>query len=204
MSRRVRGYHGTNFLTADAIVNRRLTFEATIGPEAWLGRGVYFWEENLALGIQWARRRCERLARESGQIDVPAVIVADIDLSHCMDLCQAEWAEAVQDMAAQTTVIPPQHGPVFWTANGSRNEISDFATAFAPGDNFADCFVIDALHAHATQARLITTKRAAFHGEVQLYSNSYFFNQTHVQIAVTDYAAMNVRCDLILPPAGVP
>ena len=76
----VSGYHGTSSELADVI--ERDGFRPSMNPYDWLGDGVYFFQEAPGQAWEWARNRYGNKA---------AVIGAEIQLTHCMDLLDVGW-----------------------------------------------------------------------------------------------------------------
>ena len=199
-----RGYHGTTLAVAEAIVDRAEPFRPSgdrLGH--WLGRGIYFWEENEIRARFWANGRALQEARD-GVAPLPAVIVADIDLSQCLDLCQPRWHRAIRRLGEGLS-IPAQHGPVLRSARANtRFTIADYdMDPLTEGMNGADERVIDALHAKVSSHQRVTTKRGAFQVGRQLHSNSYLFEEGHVQIAVLDQTVITPVEVIKLPPLSL-
>lgn len=193
MTRIVRAYHGTTFSAASEIYHRRSPFRLSDKPGNWLGRGAYFFEENLAQAIDWAIHQVNLRAR-LGVIDSPAILVADLDLTHCLDLCSSKWhahLESIAEKLGEAGVLPQQHGPTLTSAGNKTLPRTTFIVADYPMpaqtalEHFADKDVIDALikDLHDNDEP-VSSVRASFSVGVQPYSNSHFFSDTHTQIAV--------------------
>lgn len=199
MQRIVRGYHGTTLAVASAIVSRQAVFEPSrTDSDHWLGYGVYFWEENLTRAVQWAYGRVWELARR-GIVEQPAVIAADIDLTDCLDLCQPAWNDDIRRLGSTLAAVPRQHGPIFQSTNGTRVVVQDYEMPPESACyNHADSKIVDVLLAEVSRTRRVTSKRAAFQSGRQLHSNSYLFEEGHVQIAVIDLAV--VKNELLISP----
>jgi hypothetical protein len=70
------GYHGTDGAHWDSI--QRVGLRAGAQP-AWLGTGVYFWEQDLSKAIWWAT--------EHRRYEHPIAVAAQVDLTQkCLDL----------------------------------------------------------------------------------------------------------------------
>lgn len=202
MPRIVRAFHGTTLTKARAILSGSGTFLLSTNAHDWLGHGVYFFEESQALALDWARGRVEEL-KLKGVVDQPAVIAATLDLDRCLDLCDGKWGAALSAVhRKQPATIPLQHGPALKTAAGSDVVIRDVDVHSAfRAYNFADCRVLDQLVANQlAQGRDVPAVRGAFIDGQQLYTNSYLFSRTHVQIAVRDMAIVTNPA-LVYPPA---
>lgn len=205
MTRIVRGYHGTTHSSALDIVNRRSAFQLSDSPGDWLGRGAYFFEENERKAIEWAFVQVNLRAR-LGSYDSAALIVADLDLSRCLDLCSGAWHAPMQLAAGKLLAsgVALQKAPELTTAANLLVSIGDARVATIPGltgdEHFTDKAVVDALVADLNANKtVITTVRASFTVGRQSYTNGYFFSDTHVQIAVLDPDAVVTNMRIIHP-----
>src|SRR6266487_2103209 len=82
----VEGFHGISLERAEsAIINQQLA--ASHNPWDWLGDGIYFWEESVNRGIEWAMKRYGADA---------AVIRTNIRLGRCLDLFDNKWTPVLQ------------------------------------------------------------------------------------------------------------
>jgi hypothetical protein len=128
MPRQVRAYHGTTHSIAIDIINHRRSFVASDNPGDWLGRGVYFFEENLVKAIEWAFVQVGLRGR-LGVIETAAVLVADLDLSDCLDLCSSQWHDHLLVIGKKlhgARQLPQQHGPVLGSGAGQWFTIADY------------------------------------------------------------------------------
>lgn len=194
MSRWVRAYHGTTLSNALTVVQHQAPFDHSDNGGDWLGKGVYFFEDNLIRAIDWAKGRVSQLAL-TGKVEDPAVIAAELDLSQCLDICSSDWDDALREVANRLELageLRHQHGPLLFTALRTPVVIADHAMHISTAcENTADAHVIDTLIEDLTGAgEVITAIRGAFPSGIQLYRNSYFFDQTHIQIAVLDPVAV--------------
>lgn len=149
---------------------------------------MYFFEENLPLAILRAMHQVT-LRAQRGVIDSPAVLVADLDISDCLDLSSSQWHThlmTIADKLRRSGALRRQHAPVLSTHAGKSVEIGDYAMAphtFLEHD--VDKQVIDALVKDLFDGgRNVSSVRASFADGSQPYSNSHFFSDTHTQIAV--------------------
>ena len=193
MPRTVRAYHGTTYTAALAVLSGQSPFHPSTKPDDWLGHGIYFFEESLALAVDWAFGRVARNARQ-GLFDSPVVIAADIDLSHCLDLCSADHVANLRHIyQALPRPVRAQHAPILHTAAGHPVTVGDLPMSAAAWTfNSTDTTAIDALVRDLKQnGTPITSKRAAFVDGTQLYTNSYLFDRSQVQIAVLDQTVIS-------------
>lgn len=204
MPRTVRAFHGTTLTAARSITSGHAPWRPSANAHDWLGHGIYFFEESLSLAVDWALGVTRQIA-SLGQIDSPAVIAADIDLTDCVDLCSGKWnANLSQIYSKLSHPIRAQHAPRLTTAAGIDHDIGDQVTQQVLAHNFTDTAVIDTLCRDLTKnGTPVTCKRAAFSDGDQLYTNSYFFRRTQIQIAALDLSILS-NCHVIHPVPVVP
>lgn len=168
-------------------------FRPSTNSHDWLGHGIYFFEESETFAVDWALGRVAALALQ-GVLDSHAVIAADLDLSGCLDLCSGDFS---RDLARIHLTLPlpvrAQHAPRLTTAGGQQHTVGDVGMPLhSLSFNYTDTTVLNALvHDLKKNGTAITSKRAAFVDGDQLYTNSYFFRRSQVQIAVLDLAIVS-------------
>ena len=69
------GFHGTTKDRADKILGGSSGFRISNKVYDWLGKGMYFWENNYRRAEQWAFET----AKKEGKGDTPAVVGAVLD-----------------------------------------------------------------------------------------------------------------------------
>jgi hypothetical protein len=170
-------YHGCHTDHARLLLTGS-DFVASDKPYDWLGRGVYFWEDDPVRAYQWALER---------RSDSPCVIGAVIDPGNCLDLTKQSGIAAVQRAHSSYLTLQATSGkPVPQNAEGRESAPNDFVR------RFLDCAVIDHLHdlyaAVSKQqqgiAKGFDTVRALFPEGNELFDRSGFKDRTHVQLAV--------------------
>jgi hypothetical protein len=171
----VLGYHG-----CDRDIGERLlageAFKPSNNDYDWLGPGVYFWEANPRRGIDFAAEA----ARRRGNMALPSVVGAVIDLGNCLDLTTATGIELVRNAYANMLESSRAGGwalPVN-SLDGLRRQL--------------DCAVITHLHQVLPEASiaLIDTVRAILPEGNPIYPGSGFSDKTHTQIAVCNPACI--------------
>ena len=208
MSQRyVRGFHGTTRSSAAALIQSVEVPKLSERAGNWLGNGFYFFEEYLEMASSWPLEQVSLRAR-LGWFDSPAVLVADIELSDCADLCMPTWHAALSAMAqglSKSGSLPQQFGPELESAGGKLFNVEDYTVAARPGldplDHFADAAAINALVEDlVASGQSVSSVRAAFTAGAQSFPNSHLFRDTHIQIAVRDPARV-IRDLRLIPPA---
>jgi len=107
-NRVVTGYHGTSVQGAAAIVHDA-DFQLSQNDYDWIGHGLYFWEHAPYRAWEWARQK---------YVTDAAVVEAEIELGHCLDLTDIRYTRAVrlafdglrEAYAARSMALPVNRG----------------------------------------------------------------------------------------------
>jgi hypothetical protein len=170
------GFHGLDRAVAFEILNQKEEFRHSNNNHDWLGHGVYFWENNLERAKQYA---IEDMERKGSKIKNPFVLGAIIDLGNCLDLLDQKnldllkisYEELKKDLDLQRLPLPKN------TPFGKQD--FDFKK------RELDCAVIRYAHKLALeQGVCFDSVRAAFIEGEEIYENSGFKIQNHIQLAV--------------------
>ncbi|MGK0290608.1 MAG: hypothetical protein ACI86H_002067 [bacterium] len=170
----VYGFHGMDESSAYKIVNQKEEFKQSDNLYDWLGKGTYFWENNLERAKQYA---IEDSQRTNTKINNPFALGAVIDLGNCLDLLEQDYLDFLK-------MSYNEFNKEFEGISLPRN------TGFAPNDfdfrkRELDCAVIRWAHTLAAKEGIyFDTVRAAFWEGEELYPNAGFKMQNHIQIAV--------------------
>lgn len=178
----VLGYHGCERATAEAVIRGDKPLRPGTARYHWLGKGIYFWEDDPRRALEWAvERPASRALRE------PCVVGAIIDLRNCLDLRVRDNVELVKQ-AHQLFVDEAEKAGMTLPANQT-----------APNDRspdkvlrYLDHAVIERLHQmieDGGQPRFDTV-RSLFHEGKELYGGSGFWDKTHTEIAVRTEACI--------------
>lgn len=175
------GFHGCDKAVADAVFDGRRTLRASENDYDWLGHGIYFWENSPERALEYANTLLQHPRRTTGQIKVPAVVGAVIDLGKCLNLLDAESILLVKNSHEELSATMTKAGksmPVNRAPAGLRELLL----------RHLDCAVIEFVH----RIRLSDGKvpfdsvRAAFIEGDPIYQNAGFHDRTHIQICVRD------------------
>lgn len=168
----VLGFHGTDRSVVNGTVSRAIKhLDKSEDTTEWLGHGVYFWENDPARALEWART-----GKTKGRIEAPDAVGAVIDLGFCLDLTTmtglAEVTtafEVLKKLFQQTGQALPKNtaGP-----DKAKREL--------------DCAVIQALHRYRAGEGLeaYDSVRAPFPEDMPLFDDSGFRKRNHIQICV--------------------
>lgn len=85
------GFHGCEATTCNALLTNPDIIRKSEKPYDWLGHGMYFWENNIDRALEWARDKKRR-----GEIEIPAVIGAVLDLGYCFDLTDSRFISMIK------------------------------------------------------------------------------------------------------------
>lgn len=141
----------------------------------WLGKGIYFWENDPQRAREWAENKVR-----SGDYENPFVVGALLDLGNCLDLTQRENHEflrvahngLVEDSAKSGYPLPENRDA---RGDGNADKLL----------RFLDCAVINDLHTMIQDGSFETVRGMFVEGE-DVYPGARFKNRTHTQIAVVD------------------
>jgi hypothetical protein len=127
------GYHGCDRKVALAVVTGEQSLTPSRNHYDWLGHGIYYWEDDPAMALQWAKRRASIGMR---RVSEPAVLGAAIDLTGCLNLVQTE-AHSVVSEAFRALKANCE-------AAGKPMPVN---AGFQEAARYLDCSVFETLHA---------------------------------------------------------
>jgi len=167
----VLGYHGCSLPVAESLLAGE-PFKRSENDYDWLGPGIYFWQANPRRARRFA---LEKRKREGGDW-TPSVVGAVIDSGLSLDLSTDAGIEQVK-VAHEALIASFKDA----SAKPPRN---------AGGRDLLlrklDCAVMGMLHdmREAHNLARIDTVSAIFVEGDPIYSNSGFYEKTHIQICV--------------------
>lgn len=165
------GFHGCSKKTYENVLFDHQQLTKSTNTYDWLGNGMYFWENNYQGAFEWARQHHSD----------PQVIGAVIDLGNCLNLTDNKSIEIVQNgyelLKAHLTSLNKKL-PV--NRNVGKNKdllIRDL-----------DCAVIQQIHSYNLMVNKppFDSVRGVFLEGDEIYPNSGFKNNTHIQICVVN------------------
>lgn len=169
----VLGYHGCDRSVGMQIVCGQEPIKSEDRPYHWLGRGIYFWENDYDRALEWATEK-----QKPDEIKDPFVIGGVIDLGQCLDLYVRENIALVRSAYDQ---LEAEH---------TRTNVPMPKNKKAPKDprrdnvlRYLDCAVINNLHA-LNPGREWDTVRGLFVEGEPIYPNAELYHKTHSEIAV--------------------
>ena len=173
----VLAFHGCSKETCEAVLCGHQHLESSHNDYDWLGSGIYFWEQNLERGIDWASEQVER-----GRFGEPAVVGAVIDLGHCLNLTDSRY---IQLVAAEYELLAAECERLGRALPKNEGKSSDKLA------RKLDCAVIEHLHAGIEKSEKegaaldpFDSVRGLFSEGAPIYPGAGIKEKTHVQICV--------------------
>jgi hypothetical protein len=172
----VLAFHGCDRTVARRVVGSREHLKASENEYDWLGHGIYFWENNPARAMHWAREHATR-ARRKGKTFEPAVVGAVIDLGKCLDLLNADSIEPLERAYKHLKRLR-QKESLSLPSNENLAGSTDYLL------RKLDCAVINFLHQTIAPDEPFDSVRAAFLEGDPIYKGAGFRRKNHIQICV--------------------
>lgn len=164
------GFHGCDESLCNRLVKGDLCLDYSENPYDWLGKGMYFWENDPARALQWAESAMKHPQNEKQIITKPAVVGAVICLGKCLDFMEIANLQKLKAIYNELTSsgmdLPENTGRDFYKRN-------------------LDCFLINYLVAQEKlQGNEYDSVRGVFFEGNELYKNAGFRERNHIQISV--------------------
>lgn len=169
------GFHGTTKDRADKILGGSSGFRISNKVYDWLGKGMYFWENNYRRAEQWAFET----AKKEGKGDTPAVVGAVLDLGFCLDLTDSKCLDELKEGYNVLKESFEKDGREL-PKNSLGGSSSDLLL------RNLDCAVINSLHELRKVAKMPSydSVRGVFWEGEDLYKGAGFKAKNHIQIAI--------------------
>lgn len=170
------GFHGCDSSLCDSLVNnRRKRLNYSENSYDWLGKGMYFWENNPERALDWARMLQKNNQNEKQKIEKPAVLGAVISLGNCLDFTEQlnlqkikeHYNNLVQEANEKNILLPVNNGG----KDLYKREL--------------DCLVINSfVKLQKEQGIEYDSVRGVFFEGNELYPTAGFREKDHIQIAI--------------------
>ncbi|MBO7638346.1 MAG: hypothetical protein J6S91_05155 [Treponema sp.] len=163
------GFHGCDELLCNKLVNGDLHLDYSDNPYDWLGKGMYFWENDPERALLWAENSKKHPQNKKQVIKKPAVVGAVICLGKCLDFMEISNIQKLKAIYDELTALgidlPENTGRDFYKRN-------------------LDCFLINSLIAQEkTKGNVYDSVRGVFFEGSELYKNAGFREKNHIQIS---------------------
>lgn len=145
----------------------------------WLGKGVYFWEQNPEKAMEYAIKCAIGKQKFAGKIYTPFVIGAIIELGHCLNLVEPQSLKIVKEAYNELVKTMGEGKKKMPVNNGANRQL--------------DCAVIQTIHESNKREELknphgliksYDTVRSPFHEGGVLYEGASFTDGLHIELAV--------------------
>lgn len=172
------GFHGCDLSLRDSLVNgtkKKLNYSEN--DYDWLGKGMYFWENDPERAMEWAEDLKKRSQNSKQKIETPAVLGAVICLGNCLDFTEQENLKKLQDHYNLVKTEYEKQGLTL-PANHGGNDLYK---------RELDCLLINSLVQMQKQndpENAYDSVRGVFFEGKELYPSSGFRQKDHIQIAI--------------------
>ena len=176
------GFHGCDKKIAQDIVLQKIEFKSSANKYDWLGKGMYFWENNPLRALDFITNLYNNPQKNKTKIDTPAIVGAIIDLGHCLDLTDYYGIKVLKEAYEYYEDLSKVSG---WKIlkNSNPKALSDNS------DNLwrqLDCAVINAYHQFRADNSLppFDSVRGVFVEGNEIYPTAGFRDKTHIQLSI--------------------
>lgn len=158
-------YHGCPRQVAEDVLANKATLAPSTNKWDWLGRGIYFWVDSWARGLDWAIER---------KFDEPYVIGAYVHPGLCLNL--TDYA-VIDQLKSAYELLCDHHGKEGAKLPVNKGPIRRL-----------DCAVVEFLHAMREDRNLpaYQTTLGAFEEGDPVFEGSSFRHKTHLQLLVRE------------------
>ena len=172
----VLGFHGCDKKIADKVLSGEERLLPSENSYDWLGHGIYFWENNPARALEYAKLLTKR---SKSTVDSPAVIGAVIDLGYCLDLLEEESIAIIKQGYKLFLKMQKLSGIESLPEN-------KYVQHGFPMMRHLDCAVIETIHAcmKEQKGKQFDSVRAMFPEGKPVYPNAGFLDKNHIQICI--------------------
>ena len=165
------GFHGCDRSIGEALINSKARLIASNNPYDWLGSGIYFWENSFARALNWAKECSKNPKITKGKVYDPFVVGAIIDLGKCLNLTDQSYNSFLRES--------------YDTLKETYEKLGIVLPKNSEKAKMLDCIVINsAIEDCSRKGISFDTVRCAYLEGDQLYPESSFYSQTHIQVCV--------------------
>ena len=174
----VTAFHSCDRELGLKVINGEEELRPSRNPWDWLGQGIYFWEQNPKRALQYSIEAANKQQFFAGNIKVPFVIGATIELGNCLNLIEADAADVLREAYQGLKEIYAKAGKVM-PANKDANRRLD-----------------NAVFRHLNKSRegnptlKYDTIRCAFGEGEPIYPGTEISTRLHIEICVLDNNAI--------------
>lgn len=168
----IMGYHSCDKELGMRLVNGKDELLPSTNAWDWLGKGIYFWENDPARALQYATENAAGIQKNRKAAKTPFVIGAVIDLGKCLNLVEIEALE----------ILSEAHKSL-----ANLMEIAEDKMPVNNGNNRAlDCAVMNYIHESNVKNAYHSIRCAFLEGE-GAYEGSNISSRSHIQLCVRSH-----------------
>ena len=166
------GFHSCDKEVGLKVLNGEMDLNPSENSWDWLGRGIYFWEQNPGRALLYANESAEGKQKNKTRINTPFVIGGIIELGNCLNLLESESLAVVKKAYAWLAEVYSNTNKEMPVNKGAKRDL--------------DCAVIKwALEMNEKKGiQSYDTVRSAFPEGHALYEGSNFTDRLHVELCV--------------------
>lgn len=170
------GFHGCDRSLCDSLVNnRRRSLDYSENKYDWLGKGMYFWENDPQRALDWAKMLQNQSQNKKQRIKTPAVLGAVICLGNCLDFTEQE----------NLLKIKTHYEMLTKEAKEKNIELPKNVGGEDLYKRELDCFVINSyIQVQKEQGNHYDSVRGVFFEGKELYPTAGFREKDHIQISI--------------------
>lgn len=170
------GFHGCDRSLCDSLVNnKRKTLNYSENKYDWLGKGMYFWENDPKRALDWAKMLQKQAQNSSQKIVTPAVLGAVICLGNCLDFTEQENLQKIKEHYYNLKNEAEEKGIELPTNSGGKDKYK----------RTLDCLVINSFISIQKQKGIeYDSVRGVFFEGDELYPSAGFREKDHIQISI--------------------
>ena len=172
------GFHGCDETVCDALVSgKQKTLNFSENPYDWLGKGMYFWENDPKRALEWAESLMHQPQNKNQKITKPAVLGAVICLGRCLDFLERENLRKLKDFYNTVSEDFKNRGVNLPENKGGQDLFK----------RELDCFLINSFvvkQKEKDKNKSYDSVRGVFFEGNELYPTSGFREKDHIQIAI--------------------
>ena len=170
------GFHGCDRSLCDSLVNnKRKKLDYSENNYDWLGKGMYFWENDPKRAFDWAIMLQKRVQNAKQKIKNPAVLGAVICLGNCLDFTEQENLLKIKKHYEELKKEAEEKGIELPKNSGGKDLYK----------RELDCLVINSyIKIQKDSGNEYDSVRGVFFEGNELYPSAGFREKDHIQIAI--------------------
>lgn len=166
------GFHSCDKDIGIGIIKGEIPLNLSTNSWDWLGKGIYFWELNPSMALDYAIRSAEREQFNKIPINTPFVIGAIIELGECLNLTQMDALPILKSAYEEVELLFKNNSKPIPKNDDNNRKL--------------DCAVFNHIHKSRADNNLPSydTIRCAFEEGGPIYPDCKISSKSHIQISV--------------------